>query len=356
MYYPVETRITPMTTIRRERMLPSRGEVLVRPGEVVGPADVVARCLVPGKVRVVDAARELRVPANRVAKYLTKKVGDAVQGGEVLAAPGGLLGRLRRGCRSPVEGRVLDVRDGLVLIEAAPATIELRAHLKGQVTNVMPNLGVVISTVGLLIQGVWGTGGEAEGVLKMLVDNPRKPLRPRSIDVSCHGTVIVAGHLADDSMLEQAVEASVRAIVVGSVNADLRSALESLPFPVLLTEGFGSLPMSEHIFSLLDANKGREAVVSADTQTRWDVKRPEIIIPLRSEDELPSEKPGPQPLEVGSRVRVARDPHLGAIGRVATLPPFPQPVESGERLFVAEVDLGLEEFALIPRANLELIR
>ena len=35
MYYPVERRITPLATIRRERLLPVRGQVLVQPGEVV---------------------------------------------------------------------------------------------------------------------------------------------------------------------------------------------------------------------------------------------------------------------------------------------------------------------------------
>lgn len=355
MYYPVETRITPLTTIRRERLLPARGQVLVRPGEVVGPNDVVARCQLPGDLLVVDVARALGVRRERAGKFLRKAVGDPVQADESLVTPRGLLGRFRRGCRAPVGGRIVAIRGGMVLIEAAASSVELTAHIRGQVTNVMPNLGVVISTTGALIQGVWGSGGEAGGVLKMLVDNPQKPLRARAIDVSCHGTLVVGGRLRDKQALQQAVEAKVRGIIVGSISSELMPELQALPFPILITEGFGTLPMSPYTFSLLQANLGREAMISADTQTRWDVQRPEVVIPLRSE-EMPQEQPGPVPLEVGMKVRVVRSPYLGAMGSVTDLPPLPQVVESGGRLPVAEVELEKEGKVLVPLANLELIR
>lgn len=355
-YYPVETRITPLATIRRERILPARGQVLVHSGEFVGSADVVASCELPGAVRVVDVGRTLRVRPEQADKYVRKAAGDSVQADEVLGAPGGLFGRLRRTCRSPVDGQVIAVRNGLVLIEAAPTAFELCAHLKGQVTNIMPGLGVVIGTVGALIQGAWGTGGEADGVLKVLVDNPQRPLRAHAIDVSCLGTLVVGGRLLDEKALEQAIEAKVRGVIVGSVNADLRPLLHSLPFPVLLTEGFGTLPISEPAFELLHANAGREAMMNAAVQTRWGARRPEVVIPLRAEEKMPPGDTASQPLEVGARVRVLRAPHLGAIGEVVDLPIVAQVVESGARLPVAVVDLGSEQVVKVPLNNLEVIR
>jgi hypothetical protein len=243
-----------------------------------------------------------------------------------------------------------------VLIEAAATAFELRAHVAGQVTNVMPNRGAVISTSGTLIQGTWGSGGEAEGVLKAVVDNPQRPLRARSIDVGCHGTLIVGGRILDEEALEQAVEARVRGVIAGSVNADLCPFLESLPFPVLITEGFGALPMSPYVFSLLQANVGREAMLSAEVQGRWGARRPELLIPLRAEEERSPQESEPVPLTVQARVRVARAPHQGAMGVIADLPPVPQVVESGVRLPVAVVDLEEDETVRVPLANLELIR
>lgn len=356
MYYPVESRITPLTTIRRERLLPAPGQVLVGSGEMVGPADVVARCQLPGEVRVIDVSRALGIQRERATKYVRKAIGDTVQVNDVLAVPRGLFGQLRKSCRSPVDGQVAEIRDGLILIESEATTFELRAHIKGQVTNVMPNRGVVISAAGALIQGMWGSGGESEGILKMLVDSPLKPLRTRSIDVSCHGTVIVGGRIIEEAVLEQAVEARVRGIIAGGVNADLCPVLEALPFPVLITEGFGDLPMSQPVFSLLHSNMGREAMLSADTLTRWGARRPDVLIPLRADEEMPHEDTHIPPLAVGDQVRALRAPFLGSMGIVADIPAQPQVVESGARLPVAMVVLEDREQVSIPLANLELIR
>lgn len=356
MYYPVESLITPLTTIRRERLLPAPGQVLVRPGEMVGPADVVARCQLPGSVRILDVSRALRVRRDRVDRYVRKSAGDAVQANEVLAARKGLFSWLRGGLRSPVDGDVIEVRDGLILIQSASTTYELPAHIKGQVTNVMPHRGVVVSAVGALIQGVWGSGGEAEGVLKVLVDNVQRPLRARSIDVSCHGTIVVGGRILDERALEEGVEAKVRGVIAGSVSASLCPFLESLPFPVVITEGFGAFPMAEPLFALLQANVGQQAMLSAETQTRWGARRPEVLIPLRADDEQPPEEARPRPLKVGDQVRLLRAPYLGEIGRVEAVMERPQSIESGARVPAARVNLQEGELVMVPLTNLEVIR
>jgi hypothetical protein len=355
MYYPVASRITALTSIRRERLLPVPGQVLVGPGEMVGPADVVARCQLPGEVRVLDVCRTLGIPRTRVAKYMRKSVGDTVQVNDLLAAPRGPLGQIRKGCRSPVDGQVAEIRDGLILIESAATTLELRAHIRGEVANVMPNRGVVISMTGALIQAMWGSGGETEGVLKILVDSPQKPLRARAIDVSCHGTIVVGGRILDEDVLEQAIEARIRGIIVGGMDAGLCQNLATLPFPVLLTEGFGTLPMSQPVFTLLQSNVGREALLSADTRTRRDARRPEVLIPLRNGQPASEEGAGILPMKVGALVRALRAPYLGGVGTVLDLPTQPQRIESGARLPVAVVELQDGEQVSIPLANLELI-
>jgi len=355
MYYPVASRIAAQTTVRRERLLPAPGQVLVGPGEMVGPADVVARCQLPGEVKALDVCRAMGIPRSRVAKYVRRSVGDAVQANDLLASPRGMFSRFRKGCRSPVDGEVIEIRDGLILIESAATTFELRAHVRGEVTNVMPNRGVVVSVSGALIQGMWGSGGEAEGVLKMLVDSPQKPLRGRAIDVSCHGTIVAGGWIFDESVFEQAVEARVRGIIVGGMDAELRPSLQSLPFPVMLTDGFGATAMAQPAFALLQSNMGREALLSADTRTRRDARRPEVLIPLRNGHDASEGGPGILALEVGAQVRALRAPYLGNVGTVVDLPAQPRRIESGARLPVAVVELYDGKQVSIPLANLELI-
>jgi hypothetical protein len=155
--------------------------------------------------------------------------------------------------------------------------------------------------------------------------------------------------------LAQAVDAKVRGLIVGGANSTLIDVLGSLPFPVLLTEGFGTVAMTRPAFSLLHSNTGRETMVSADTRTRWGATRPEIMIPLRAEEEMPGEDGKIEPLKVGDQVRALRAPYLGALGTVAGMPQQLQTLESGARTRAAAVDLEDGEQALIPLANLELI-
>ena len=70
VYYPPETRVLPLTVIRRERMLPMPGKVLVNPGDRVQPAQPVAQAEVSGEVSVVNVAHLLRVaPRARLQIY-----------------------------------------------------------------------------------------------------------------------------------------------------------------------------------------------------------------------------------------------------------------------------------------------
>ncbi|MFC2036735.1 hypothetical protein ACFLYD_02025 [Chloroflexota bacterium] len=360
-YYPVATRTASFTTIRRQRLLPARGNVLVRPGDLVESADIIARCPLPGKLWVVDVSQALGVHRAQATKYIRKASGDTLQANEELAGFDRRSGR--KSCRSPVAGQVMAIRAGRVLVETASTFFELRAHLGGQVVGVMPERGVMISKVGALIQGVWGSGGEALGRLKLVVEDPQAPLDAASLGEDCRDSLVVAGRILEEEALEQAKEAHVQGLIVGSVSAELCPVLQSLPYPVLVMEGFGPIPMSQHAFSLLQSCAGREAALSAEFQTCWRAcpeqrrraGRPEVLIPLEGAGDVPGEVPGLPPLQVGLRVRGLRDPFLGAVGTIADLPPLPQRVESGARLPVAEVDLDAGESVLIPLANLGLI-
>jgi hypothetical protein len=356
IHYPLATRIARLTSVRVERLLPVEGEVLVAAGDWVEPSDVVARCQSRGEIHVVDVSKALDMPHDRAAELVLKSVGDKVQSGDVLAESKGMLGGTRRRCTAPVDGRVTALRKGWILIESSPSTFDLPAQMKGQVSGVLPDLGVVITAVGTLIQGAWGSGGEAEGVLKVAVDRPQKPLLARYLDASCNGTLLVAGRILDRHAVEQAVEAKVRGIIVGSVAAELVPLLQSVPYPALITEGFGDLPMSQEVFALLRNSAGREAMLRTGAETGLSAKRPEVLIPLKVEGALPPETSGPPSFQVGVLVRGLRAPHFGTTGTVVGLPALAQVMESGVRLAVAEVErLKDGEVVPIPLTNLELV-
>jgi hypothetical protein len=357
MYYSSVTQTTSLTVIKRERLLPVRGEVLASMGARVEPIDVVARASLGGELHVVDVSKILSVRSEDLDNYLLKAVGDTVEEGEAIAAKGGslLLIPLRRVCRSPVAGRIVAIGGGRVVLESKAETFELHAHFRGTVVSVMPSLGVVIETVGALVQGVWGAGGETQGVLKMLVEDPKERFVAEAIDVGCHGSIIVGGSSVDEETLERAEQMQVRGIVVGGIGADWEERASDLPCPIIATEGIGQVPMAPVIFELLRSNAGREASISGVTRLRWGTVRPEIIIPLPGKGATPPPQQLGGALEVGDQVRVIRQPYLGSVGQVVSLPSQPRAVDSGARLRGAEVELEEKGRVFVPYANLELI-
>lgn len=351
--YPPQTVAVRLTAIRRERMLPVPGEVVVQQGARVEPVDVVARADVPAGFRILNVARSLGIPASSAGKTLRVKPGDRVKRGQVVAVRRGLL---RRTCRSPIEGIVTGVGGGRLLIEAPPSEVEVRANLYGFVAEVIPQWGVVIQTNGAWIQGIWGNGREGTGILRVLTDEPEALVTVKQIDASCHGMVLVGGRLSDVEVLERAAEIQVRGVVCGSLSPAVLSAAMRVPFPVMTTEGIGEVPMCEPIYNLLSGNAGREAMVDAQFQTRWEVARPEVIVPLPA---APDRERLPDPaiaLRLGDRVRAVRSPHKGAVGTVEAFPVWVE-TGAGSRLPGARVRVdGREDPLMVPLINLEVLR
>jgi transcription antitermination factor NusG len=131
---------------------------------------------------------------------------------------------------------------------------------------------------------------------------------------------------------------------------------EDVPMTLILTEGFGELPMARRTWELLRSLEGRVASINGATQIRAGVIRPEMVVTHEEEAEGAPEPDREQVLQIGSRVRVIRDPHFGALGRVSGLPPELTEIETESRVRVARVRLDVGEEVRVPRANLELIR
>ena len=122
-----------------------------------------------------------------------------------------------------------------------------------------------------------------------------------------------------------------------------------------MTEGYGSIPMSEATFSLLKDNDGKTASINGATQIRAGVIRPEIVIPIDSGNtDNDSSSKMPEGIQEGSTVRVIRSPNFGKIGKVISLPSELNKMESETMVRVAEINIDGNDI-LIPRANLEMV-
>ena len=340
--------MNPLTTVRIPRLLSRPGELLVRVGDSVEPTQIVAQNAEPADFRIVEVARELEIPVRNANACLKVERGQAIAEGDILAARRGLS---RRVCRAPISGTVVGVGRGRLLLEAEPQIVRLAALLPGYVTEVRAGEGVVIETVGGLIDALWGNGKEGYGTLRMVVRDPQHPIRATHINASSQGVVLVGGSTLDEESVTQAAGVQVRGMIVGSVPASLIARTREAPFPIVATEGIGTMPMTQVAFALLRSLDGREVALSGDLGTRWHEKRPFIVVPMPTQAGHAIDV-NARPA-VGDRVRVLRGERRGQSGTIAGLLEGLVQLDTGARMPGAAVALADDETIQVPYVNLE---
>lgn len=354
--------------LRRERLLPVAGEVLVREGQVVAPDTVVARTILRGTLSPVNVAASLGAEPGEVAAALLKRTGEAVRQGELLARTKGIFGLLRAECRAPVAGTLasVSIATGQVMIEGPPLPVEVRAHLAGTVTEVRPGRGATIAAGGTWIQGIFGIGGETWGAIVLGVSTPGERLTETEITPDLRGKVVVGGALVTRDALARAAQFGVGAIITGGVHAlDLGEFMggeigagvtgaEQVGLILIVTEGFGEIAMARRTFRLLGQCEGLLASVSGATQIRSGVLRPEIIVPATAGERSAGDTIAADGIAVGTSVRLVRAPYFGQLGTVVALPPDPCAVASGAVVRILEAELESGVRVSVPRSNVEL--
>lgn len=73
--YTPGLKVTEKVLLTKRRILPLKGEVLVRVGDKVKPDTVVAQTYLPGAVEPVNVANILGVPPEDVIHHMLKKEG-----------------------------------------------------------------------------------------------------------------------------------------------------------------------------------------------------------------------------------------------------------------------------------------
>ena len=368
--YTPGLRVTRSTTLRRDRRLPMKGEVLAAVGDEVRRQQVVARTELPGNVSTVNVVNRLGIAPEELPTLMLKSQGDRVAKGEVLAATRPWIKWFKTAVTAEIDATVESISTvtGQVMLREAPLPVEVLAYVDGTVVEVIEDEGVVVETRGAFVQGIFGVGGESYGALRVLSDGPGQPLTPEQIDAACAGHILVASGLVSHEAIERARAVGAAGVIGGGLHdRDLRQLLgydlgvaitgaESIGLSVVITEGFGEIAMARRTFDILQDCDGLEASVSGATQIRAGVMRPEIIVPEVEADDSPEAAAGHQGgMAEGDALRVIRAPYFGRIGTVRRLLADLQQVESGASVRVLEVEFEGGVRAIVPRANVELI-
>jgi hypothetical protein len=362
--------VTNNIVLRKDRILPLKGKVLVKKGDILKAEDLVAETLLPGKVVPINMANKLGVTANMVGQFMKVQPGDIIKKGQVLAETKGFLGMFKTVVKSPINGEIENISSitGQMLMREPRIAVQVNAFIVGIVVEVVPEEGVIMENKAAYIQGIFGIGGETTGEIKVLASSPQDVITPDKIDDSCKGKLVVTGSMCPLAVIKKAQEKGVAGIITGGIDdQDLKTLLgynigvaitghEEIGLTIFTTEGFGKIDMAEKTYELLKSFEGHKASMHGKTQIRAGVMRPEIIIALPIEgEELIAEEPKMATLEIGTTVRIIRQPNFGKIATITALPEELTSVESETLVRILEAQLEDGTKVTIPRANVEVI-
>ena len=367
--YTPGLKVLKKTIFKKERILPLKGDVLVKSGDQLTPDTIVASTNLPGNVQMLKVSNILNIDPKDVVEALKVKEGQEVKKGDIIAETSGIFGMFKSSVESPVDGTIESISQstGRVVVREAPIPVEVDAYVSGVVDEVVENEGIVLKSYAAFIQGIFGIAGEKRGDLLLVSSGPGKELTADQITAEMKGKILIGGSFLSLDAYKKALSVQVAGIVVGGFNYyDLKAILgyslgvaitgtEKLNTALIVTEGYGSIPMSEATYSLLKENDGKAASINGATQIRAGVIRPEIVIPIDSgntDDDSKSKMP--EGIQEGSTVRVIRSPNFGKIGKVISLPAELNKMESETMVRVAEISIDGKNI-LIPRANLEMV-
>jgi hypothetical protein len=345
--------------------------VLVAVGDSVNAEQVVARTFLPGDAVPVNLAKRLGVSASELSRRMLRPIGVRVELGETLARSKGFFGFFQAEFPSPLAGTIESISKvtGQVILRGAPIAVQVVAYLAGTIIEVVPDEGVVVEADVALIQGIFGVGGEAFGTLQVVAKSPDEDLTEQVIKPEHRGCIVIGGRRITGAAIRKAIEVGAAAVIAGGIDDhDLREILgydlgvavtgtEKLGTTIIVTEGFGEIAMARRTFDLLASHAGRAASVNGATQIRAGVMRPEIVIPL-SQPLTEAQRDAGRvvgALNVGSPVRIIREPYFGALGTVTRLPHEQVLLASESLARVVEVNLADGQPVMVPRANVELI-
>lgn len=359
------------TLIQKIRELPLPGKSLFKVGERVQAKDIVLTAELPGDMSIIRVAERMGFEADDVIYGMKVKEEDFLEKGQLICSLTTFFGLFTSELRCPEAGVVefFTETNAHIGIRHKSMPLEVNAYIDGEIVAVEEGKSITIETTGTFVQGIFGVGGERQGEICILPIDRNQVVTSDIIEEvpkSLAGKILVGGISYDRSGLAAVAERGVEAVVCGSIDAQTLfeyvgreigvsiTGDEDVPCTVIVTEGFGSLEISERVLELLRGAEGKLASVNGATQVRAGATRPEIIIPKEYQADINYETEQ-KFLEIGARVRVIRVPNFGAFGEIVELPSDPMVVPSGAKVRVLKAKLENGKEVFVPRANVELV-
>jgi len=367
----VVTRVT--------RVLRGKGVLNVRVGQQVLPEEIIGEATFSAGFRTLNLSSLLSVAPQDVEKLLVRNLGQRIYKGELLAFKKGWLFGSKKVVTAPTDG-VLDFlnnKTGELKITFLSKKVSLPAGVYGIVEAVDHERGqAIIRTQVSRIYGMFGSGRSRNGTLHILSKNDDL-ITKSAILTEYEEHVLVGGSLFFKDTISAAISVGVCGIITGGIDAkDYRGMVGGrLVFPkkldndigisIVVCEGFGSIPIGEDIFEILqsfegkfvfiDGNKAAISLPSPLSSSLVKIKNtklPELknldnSANIDRTEEVSELKPG-------LKVRIAGNSYLGVQGKLLAVNESLTLLPSGTRDYLATVETARKKIQ-VPVANIEII-
>jgi hypothetical protein len=355
-YYPDQRYASPLTTIKREVVLPdeAQGTVSAKQGQRVDVRDVVANGIMPARHLLIDVADFFSVrKLSRLDEWIRVERGDRVEEGDVLAGKSATRGKR---LFSPVRGIITSIDGGRIILQEFPEMIDLEAGVRGRVTGVIPGRGVTVEAIGALVQGIWGNNRRTIATLRTEPEGGIANIIEDELDMTYRGVIVLTDKTVNETVLRLLETRGIVGLIAPSMDVSLMGDIMRVNSAILLTEGFGQMGMSRPVYTTLAQFAGRQVTLDAYMPSRWETRYPEVIVNTKPKAEERPSRPNPSlALRPGLTVRITRAPYAGQTGRVVEIPNAPQPLPNGLRVPAARVELLAGETVFVPLTNLEVL-
>lgn len=358
----------------KRRLGGSNLSIAVKIGQEVAPDDMLGSSETSAGFVTVNLADKLGEKPKTAVSFLKRKLSDSIFEGELLAEKVGYLGVGNKLLVSPGDG-VLDFYDttsGILRIKLIPKKQKLISGVYGVVDNINASSGeILIRTSAKIIFGLFGSGMERSGILKVL--GSREILVSSSqIGDRLASHIIVGGGVVFLDALQKAVHLKVNGIITGGMNAadfkamkggkldfSHQNMISDIGVGVMVTEGFGTIPIGEDLFEvmknhngkfcILNGNLGQLILPTQDIGSMISIRRTKIPDSKLRKSEVVSTS-----LRIGVKVRIIYSLNLGVQGMIINIDKVPTLLPSGVSTIMTTLKVGLKSLR-VPYNNLEVI-
>ena len=293
------------------------------------------------------------VKRNIVTQNILVKPGSKVSPSQILAQVS-----MKRYVTSNIYGQVKSITDNRIVISAYKINSELKAYLPGEVMEIGGRNAVTIAGKVYQLQGVYGLGGERQGLLKA-VDNK---LDYQDLSSADTGKIIFAPDGVTLNALRKANELGVSAVITSNMpflkvkeyaGIDFVPGItggENITTGLMLVKGFVPQAIDQNVVDFVCHYDGEWVAMTGTTHIRAGALRPELILPVKDR-RYPIDEYN-EVIKEGSLVEVKRSGCLhGSKGRVKRILAKPVVLPSLIKVLAAVVEIDQHEHQ-VPLTNI----